>query len=169
MNALCFPLTLWVSVFAAEDKQVSLLPAEWHGIWSGKLLITDSKGKTSETKIVFKIEPMADTRNLIWRITTGEGETSSVKNCMLASVGEKAGFFRLDEGDIGLDVRLVNGVICSQSEFGGRLQTVRYELRGDVLRYEVTWSKPAPKKTGGGGNVQGYAVETVQAAELKKR
>jgi hypothetical protein len=169
MNALCFPLALWASVFVNEDKPVSPLPAEWHGVWTGKLVITDFEGKTSETKVVLKVEPVPDTRNVKWVTTTGEGEISSTRLCTLAPAGEKPGFFRLDEGGVGLDVRLVNGVICTQSEFGGRLQTVRYELRGDVLRYEVTWSKPDPKKTGSSGNVQGYAVETVQTAELKKR
>ena len=52
-------------------------------------------------------------------------------------------------------------------EVAGAVLTARYELRGDTLRFEVTSSKPAAEKTGN-GNVQGYVVEVVQAANLKK-
>jgi hypothetical protein len=132
-----------------------------------KLVIRDAQDKTSEVKAVLKVEPIPGTRELTWRMTTGEGEISSTTDAKLVPAGDAPGRFRMEEGRVALEARLANGVLYTRSETGA-LRTTWYELRGDVLRYEMTWSKPAPAKTGG-GNVQGYAIEVVQMAELKKK
>ena len=143
------------------------LPPEWHGTWSGKLAIANAAGKTSEVAMSLKIEPIKGTNELTWAITYGEGEKASLRNYKLVP-GDKTDRFTIDErnGTL-LDARLVNGVIYSQFEVGGNLLGARYELRGDTLRFEITSAKLADKT--GKGKVQGYRVEVVQTAELKKK
>lgn len=151
-----------------ERPPPSLLPPEWLGRWSGKLAIAGPGEKSSEVAVVLKIEPIRSTPDVTWAITYGEGDGAVVRDYRLVPDGLKPGRFRIDEGNgILLDARLVNGVIYSLFEVGGALLAARYELRGDTLRFEVTSSKPAAEKTGQ-GQVQGYVVEVVQAAEMKK-
>jgi hypothetical protein len=152
----------------SEEKPAAALPTNWHGTWKGMLIITSSADKHSEVPLVFKIEPIKGSQDVSWAMTYGEGDKAIVKDYKLVHVGEKPGRFRIDERNgVGIDARLVNGVIYSQFEVGGYLLTARYELRGETLRFEVTSSKVAAAKTG--GHVQAYALEVVQAAELRKK
>src|ERR1700732_428478 len=161
---LLSPLILCATA-GAHDKKPAALANEWHGTWRGTLIITSPADKQSEVPLVFKIEPIKGTEDVIWAMTYGEGDKAVVKDYKLVPVGGQPGRFRIDERNaVALDARLVNRVIYSQFEVGGYLLTARYELRGDTLRFEVTSSKPAAKKTG--GNIQGYVVEVVQTAEL---
>ncbi len=150
-------------------EPTTLLPPAWHGSWAGKLAIADATDKPSEVPVVLKIEPIKDTREVTWTITYGEGDKGIVRDYKLVPHGDKPARFRIDERNgTFLDARLVNSVIYSQFEVGGSLLTARYELRGDTLRFEVTSSKPAAEKTAN-GKMQGYVVDVVQAAELKKK
>jgi hypothetical protein len=150
-------------------EPANLLPAAWHGSWAGKLAIAGPADMPSEVPVVLKIEPIKGTREVTWAITYGEGDKEMVRDYKLVPAGNKPGRFRIDERNgTFLDARLVNGVIYSQFEVGGALLTARYELRDDSLRFEVTSSKPAAEKTAN-GKVQGYVVEVIQAAELKKK
>jgi hypothetical protein len=153
-----------------DGKQpTTLLPPEWHGTWTGKLAITGPTDKPSEVPVALKIEPIKGTRATTWAITYGEGDKAMVRDYQLLPDGDKPDRFLIDErnGTI-LPARLVSGVMYSQFEVGGSLLTARYELRGDTLRFEVTASKPAAEKTAN-GKVQGYVLDVVQAAELKKK
>jgi hypothetical protein len=160
-------LILCATAVAPDKKSVAALASEWHGTWKGTLIITSPADKQSQVPLVFKIEPIKGAHEVTWAMTYGEGDKAVVKDYKLVPVGEQPGRFRIDERNaVALDARLVNGVIYSQFEVGGYLLTARYELRGETLRFEVTSSKPAAKKTG--GNIQGYVVEVVQSAELRK-
>jgi hypothetical protein len=163
---LLSPLILCANA-GAPDKPAALAN-EWHGTWRGTLIITSPADKQSEVPLVFKVEPIKGTHDVRWAMTYVEGDKAVVKDYKLVPVPEQPGRFRIDEGNaVVLDARLVNRVLYSQFEVGGYLLTARYELRGDTLRFEVTSSKPATKKTG--GNIQGYVVEVVQTAELQKK
>jgi hypothetical protein len=163
MSALAGSLVLFVLTGPAGDQQAPPLAA-WHGVWRGKLVIADAADKTSEHPVVFRIGPLQSTRNLTWQLTVGEGEISDLRSLKLLPDGEKPGRFRLEEPGGGTSAaRLVNGVIHNQAETRGRLRTVRYELRGDVLRYEVIWSRPSQEKG------RGYEIEVIQRADLRKK
>jgi hypothetical protein len=165
---LLSPLILCATAGAHDKKPAAALANEWHGTWRGTLIITSPADKQSEVPLVFKVEPIKGTHAVRWAMTYGEGDKAVVKDYKLVPVPEQPGRFQIDEGNaVALDARLVNGVIYSQFEVGGYLLTARYELRGETLRFEVTSSKPAAKKTG--GNIQGYLVEVVQTAELRKK
>ena len=132
------------------------------------MIVTSAADKRSEVLLVFKVEPIKGTNAVTWAMTYGEGDKKVVKDYKLVPVEDKLGRFRIDERNaVALDARLVNGAIYSQFEVGGYSLTARYELRGDTLRFEVTSSKRAAKKTG--GDIQGYEVEVVQSAELRKK
>ena len=155
-------------VVADKEKDAAALPAAWHGTWAGTMVITPAAGKPTDVPLVFKVGPLKGTPDLAWVMTYGGGEKAVVKDYKLVPADGKPGRFRIDEGNgVALDARLAGGVLYSQFEVGGNLLTARYELRGDVLRFEVTSAKPAEKT--GRGQVQGYAVEVVQAAELRKK
>lgn len=159
---------LFVTTVVAEDKSAAL-PAKWHGTWAGKMTLTGAGDKANEVALTLKIDPIKDTRDITWVLTYGDGEKAVVKDYKLVPHGDKAGRFRIDERNgVELDARLVGGVLYSHFEVGGSWLTARYELREDVLRVEVTSAKPAAEKTGK-GKVQGYTVEAVQAAELRRR
>lgn len=164
------PLVLLLShATLADDTKTTPLPAGWHGTWVGTLVVTGSSDKVSEVGVVLKVEPIKGTDEVTWVVTYGEGEKKLVKDYKLVPAAGKPGRFRIDERNgIVLDARLVNGVLDSHFEVGDSWLTTRYELRDGAMRFEVTSAKPAVEKTGD-GKVQGYAVETVQAAELKKK
>jgi hypothetical protein len=150
------------------QQPTSPLPPEWHGTWTGTMVNTTVADKRSEVPLTLKIEPIKDTREVTWVITFGKGGKGQVRDYKLVPAGDKPGRFRIDERNgTALDARLVNGVIYSHFKVGDSALTARYELRGDTLRYEVTSAKPVPEKSGK-GNIQGYTVEVVQTAELKK-
>jgi hypothetical protein len=132
------------------------------------LRITSPADKQSQVSLVFKIEPIKGTNEVTWVMTYGEGDKVVMKDYRLVPVAGQPGRFRIDERNaVALDARLVNGAIYSQFGVGGYLVTARYALCGDTLRFEVTSSKRAAKKTG--GDTQGYEVEVVQSAELRKK
>jgi hypothetical protein len=176
------PITFGVTMFSqlllssllctavdCDQKPAATLGPEWHGSWRGKLAMTTTTDKPSEVALVLKIEPIKGSNELTWALTYDDGKKTMVKNYKLVPVGEKPGRWRIDERNgVVLDARLVNEVMYCQFEVGGSVLTARYELRGDTLRFEVTSSKPLAEKTGN-GNVQGYSVEAVQVAELRKK
>jgi hypothetical protein len=153
---------------AHGDKPASSLTSKWHGSWSGKMVSTDADDKSSEVALVLKIEPIKESNELNWTMTYGDGDKAIVKDYKLVPVKDQPGRFLLDEKNgAAFDARLVNEELFTQVEVGGAIVSARYELVGDTLRYEVFSSKPAKEKTGN-GNVQGYVVEVVQKANLKK-
>ena len=165
---LLLSLMLLCGAAAAREKEpVAALANEWHGTWRGTLVITGPADKHSEVTLVFKIEPIKGSHDVTWAMTYGEGDKTVVKDYRLVPADEKPGRFRIDEQNgVALDAYLVNGVMYSQFEVGGHVLSARYELHGDKLRFEVTSSKPAARKIP--GNIKGYEVEVVQAAELRK-
>jgi hypothetical protein len=165
---LLSPLLLWTTAVACDNGPAAALAREWYGTWAGKLIITSEADKQSEVPVVFKIEPIKGSHDVVWALTYGQGDKATVRDYKLAPAGETPGRFRIDERNgVALDARLVNGVLYSQFEVGGHLLTARYELRGETLQFEVTSSKPRAERTG--GKIQAYAVEVVQAAELRKK
>jgi hypothetical protein len=144
------------------------LPAEWHGTWAGTMLMTSAADKRTEVPVVMEIGPAKGGKGFTWKTTYGDGDKKVVKDYLLVPDGDKPGRFVCDERNgIGLAARLVDGVMYSTFEVGGAVLTARYELREKVLRFEITSAKPAKEKTGG-GQVQDYPVDVVQAAELKR-
>jgi hypothetical protein len=157
------------AVASAEEPKVTPLPSGWHGTWAGQMTVTGAADKTTEVPVVLRIEAIRGTDDLAWVMTYGDGEKKQVKDYKLVPVAGKPGRFRIDEQNgIVLDARLVNGVLYSQFEVGGRVLTARYGLGDDRIKFEVTSAKPAAEKTGD-GKVLGYGVEAVQSAVLKKK
>ncbi len=165
-----FGALLVLSLVAGDAaKPAASLPPEWHGTWSGKLAISGMPNGPTELPIVLKIEPIKGTHEFTWVIVYGEGTKATVRDYKLVPDSEKPDRFRIDERNgIVLDARLCNGVMFTQFEVSGSWLTARYELRGDTLRFEVTTAKPASEKTGD-GKVQGYRLEIVQMAEMRKK
>jgi hypothetical protein len=151
------------------DKPAASLATNWHGSWSGKMVSTDAEDKSSEVALVVNIEPIKGSSTLTWTMTYGDGDKAIVKDYKLVPVKDKPGRFLLDEQNgAAFDARLVNDELISQVEIGGAVVSARYELQGDTLRFEVISLRPAKEKTGN-GNVQGFVVEVVQKAELRKK
>jgi hypothetical protein len=169
MRLAALPLLLaFAPPLVAGDKPAPL-PADWHGTWTGKLVITSPADLTTEVPVALAVEPIRGTDEVTWAVTYGEGGKKVEKGYKLVPVAGKPGRFRIDERNgIVLDARLVGGVLYSHFEVGGNWLTARYELRDGAIRFEVTSAKPAAEKTGD-GKVQGYPVESVQAAELKRK
>lgn len=145
------------------------LPAPWHGTWRGTLTVTGPDDKPAAVPMALQIGPVPGTRDVTWAITYGEGAKAVVRGYVLQPDGDTPGRFKIDEKNgIVLAARLVDGVLYSPFAVGGAHLTARYELHGDVLRFEITSAKPAPAKTGD-GKVQGFTVEVVQRADLKRK
>ncbi len=160
------PLVL--GLLLAADPMPAALPADWHGEWAGTLVMTGRNDTNTNVPIKLKIEPIAGSADLTWKLTYGTGDKQQVKDYKLVPT-KTAGRFRIDEQNgIVLDARLAGGVLYSQFEVGGNWLTARYELRVGRLRFEVTSATPAKDKTGG-DKVQGYDVGAVQTAELTKK
>jgi hypothetical protein len=159
---------LLLAAFAlSADKPA--LPGEWHGTWTGTMVVTSAADKRTEVAVVMEIGPTKDAKGFTWKTTYGEGEKKVVKDYVLVPEADKPGRFVCDERNgIGLAARLVDGVMYSTFEVGGAVLTARYELRDKGLRFEITSAKPAKEKTGN-GQVQDYPVDVVQSAELKKK
>jgi hypothetical protein len=162
---ILFLLFTCAPVFA-EDQ--ATLPKEWLGTWSGTLHITQPDDKKQEAPMQLKIEPIKDSSEFTWAITYGEGEKAVLRDYKLVP-SDKVGRFRIDERNgIILEARLVNNVMYTPFGMQKDILTARYERRGETLRVEITVAKPVAEKTGK-GTVQGYSVEIVQVAELKKK
>lgn len=156
------------AVLLAPAADAPALPADWHGTWTGTMVVTGPTDKTTEVPVVMVIEPVKDSKAVTWK-TTYKGEKEVVKGYKLVQDGDKPGRFVVDEGNgIELSARLVGGVLYSTFEVGGAVLTARYELRDKVLRFEITSARPAKVKTGD-GKVQDYPVDVVQTAELKRK
>ena len=151
-----------------EPQPATGLPPAWQGTWKGTMVIHGPAGQRSDVPLVFRVAPLPGSTALTWVMTYGTGEKTMVKDYKLVPVPGKPGRFQIDEKNgITLDARLADQVLYSQFGVGKALLTARYELRGDTLWFEVTSAQPAPTKTG--GQVQGYIVDVVQAAALKKQ
>lgn len=156
------------SLAAAADPQPAL-PVAWHGTWTGTMTVTDASDQATEVEVALTIAPVPDTRTATWKTTYGTGERAVVKDYAIVPVDGKPGRFRIDEKNgVLLDARLAGRTLYSQFEVAGAVLTARYELRGDVLAFEITSAKPRPEKSGK-GTVQSYAVNAVQTADLKKK
>jgi hypothetical protein len=153
---------------AGGEQQTMPLPSAWHGTWKGKVVTTTANDKSSEVMVKLRIEPIKGTCDVTWTTTYVDGVKTQVRDYRLVPDSDKPGRFRIDERNgVLLDARLVNGVIYSQFKVGGSVLTARYELRGDILRLEVTSAMPADDKSGTGA-IQALVVGVVQTAELKK-
>ncbi len=154
----------------AEEKSPVVLPVAWHGAWHGKLLMTGAADRTTEVAIVLDIAPIKGSRDYTWKVTYGEGEKKAVKDYKLVpDPAGRPGRFQTDEQNgVVLDCRLVGNVLYSHFEVMGIVLTARNELRGDIMHFEVTSARAAATKTGD-GKEQGYPVDAVQTAELKKK
>lgn len=162
------PLVL-AALLLTPAADAPTLPADWHGTWTGTMVVTGPTDKTSEVPLVLLVEPVKNSKAVTLKMTFGQGEKELVKDYKLVPVADQPGRFTIDEGNgIELTARLVNGVLYSQFEVGGAVLTARYELRDNVLRYEITSAMPAAAKTGD-GKVKNYPVDAVQRAELKKK
>lgn len=151
----------------AADKPA--LPEEWHGTWTGTMVMTNAADKRTEVPVVMEIGPAKDGKGFTWKTTYGDGDKQVVKDYVLVPDAERPGRFVVDEKNgIGLAARLVDGVMYSTFEVGGAVLTARYELREKSLRFEITSAMAAKEKTGN-GQVQDYPVAVVQVAELKKK
>jgi hypothetical protein len=151
-----------------DAKPTAPLPPLWHGTWSGKLAITGPKDEPSDVAIALRIEPIKGTDNVTWAITYGQGDKKIARDYKLVAC-KKPGRFQIDEGNgVALDARLVNGVLYSQFEVGGSLLAARYEIRGDILCFEITSAKLAAGETGN-AKPRAYNVDIVQTAELKRK
>ncbi|MFO0937115.1 MAG: hypothetical protein U0798_11440 [Gemmataceae bacterium] len=146
----------------AADKPA--LPTEWHGVWTGELVIHGAGEKVTKVPLTLTIKPM-DAGGLSWKAEYG-GNRPVIKDYKLLP-GDKAGRFKIDEGGgLVLDARLDGGVLLSSFAVGETVLTARYELSGKVLRFEVTSSRKTNDKLPGG--VQGYEITAVQRAELAR-
>lgn len=158
MLLLLFPFP----AFAAEKP---VLPAAWHGEWTGELTVFAPDGKTTTVPLTLVIKPLDGADGVTWKTTYG-GPKAVVKDYKLLP-GDQAGRFRIDEGGgLVLDTRLDGNVLLSTFAVGETVLTARYELSGGKLRQEVTSAKKAGDKLPGG--VLGYQVTSVQRAELTK-
>lgn len=105
------------AVAAAADKPA--LPAEWHGEWTGELVIFAPDGKTTTVPLTLIVKPFEKSDALTWKAIYGDGAKAVVKDYNLVP-GDKPGRFRIDEGNgIALDARLTGGVLTSVFEVGG--------------------------------------------------
>jgi hypothetical protein len=167
LRALIVITVAWSSAIAAGT---ATLPIAWHGSWSGTLKMGD--GDTAkEVPLKLVIEPIKDSSRIRWQITYGEGDRKSVRDYELVPDAKNPHVFALDEKNgITLAMTLLNGVLYSQFDVGGRVLAGRYELRDSKVYYEITSSDKATE-TGGQGNVPKvlvYPVINVQSAVLSK-
>jgi hypothetical protein len=168
LRALIVALIHCTVMVAGGEQQSMPLPSAWHGTWTGKMVTTTATDKPSEIMVKLKIEPIKGTRDVTWTTTYVDGDKTQIRDYKLVPDGDKPGRFRIDERNgVFLDARLVNGVIYSQFKVGGSVLTARYELRGDMLRLEMTSAKPADDKSAKVA-IQALGVDVVQTAELKK-
>ena len=160
---------LFPMLVAGNSAPTTALPKEWQGSWQGTLKIRNSKDKESSVAIGLEIQPIKATRHFTWKIIYGEGDKKSVRDYKLVPIKEMPGRFHIDEGNgILLDARLVDNVIYSQFRVGDAMLTARYELRGTALLFEITSAKASAKKIGK-GMIQGYLIQVVQSAVMKKK
>jgi hypothetical protein len=158
-------LVLFAAIATAAEKNE--LPVEWHGHWTGNLVLP----KGDPVAMEIRIEPVKDTARFTWQITYGEGNTANVRKYELEPE-ERVGSFKLDEKNgIVLDMTLRGSVMHSQFTLDDTLLAARYELRDGKLHYEIT-SSAKPRLTGGKDGVpevKVHPITTVQTVVLSKK
>lgn len=160
---------LLMTLLATAAAEKPPLPTDWHGTWTGTMVI-HGNAKPTEVDMELAIAPIERSDELTWRVIYGTGAKKSVRDYKLVPDEKTSGRFRIDEQNgIVLSARLVGAVLFSEFDVNGSWLTARYELRDGGMRLEITSASKEAKKTGPQESVQGYRVETVQIAELKKK
>lgn len=158
-------IMLFCVPMAALTADKPVLPAEWHGEWTGEMVVYGPEGKTSKVPLTLTIQPRQGREGWSWKAVYGSAKPI-IKDYQLLA-GDRPGRFVIDEGaGLLLPARLDAGVLISTFAVGESVLTARYELSGRTLRFEVTSARKGGQPLPGG--VQGYEVNAVQRAELTR-
>lgn len=169
-TVLIFIALFFISfVVIAEEKPKNRFPDEWHGTWAGKITLHTVGKQSREIPFSIVIKPIERSESLTWKLTYQEGDKQVVKDYQLIPVPGKLGEFQIDEqNDVKLAATLINNTLYSHFEFGTTRLTARYELRDQILYFEVTSAEVSanqPQKA----MVLSTTITAVQSAVLKKK
>src|SRR4051794_11660893 len=95
--------TPWAAVALLLAEQVAAvaaepaLPADWHGVWAGRLTVYGPKGNTFTRPMELRITPRKDSKTLRWQMTTEMNNRKQVRDYELVPDPDKPGLFRIDE------------------------------------------------------------------------
>jgi hypothetical protein len=162
-----------VSTLGYSQNETTIFPAEFLGIWKGKLLIYKGENVTNTIEMSVEHLPTDTAGVYIWSIIYGTEDTGK-RPYYLRTVDATKGHYQIDEKNgIVLDSYFVGGKLVSHFLVQGNRLTTSYELVGEEMIFEVIVTKEEkPTITGDIGPeippVTSYLVSGYQKAILKK-
>ena len=165
---------LLITFFLITNISYGQIPSGWIGNWEGDLAIHTQPGDKNQVidmKLSIQHSPRAGVT--LWGIFYDDNNGGSWRNYELIEVDAKEGHYIMDElNSIKLDMFYFNNVFYSIFSVGKALITVRYELKDDIILFEITSANNDGEITGGEGDIPGvtnYAVRTIQKAILTRQ
>ncbi|HMQ68957.1 MAG TPA: hypothetical protein PKA90_10555 [Ignavibacteria bacterium] len=157
--------------FSKSENRSSALE-EWTGVWSGKLDVRTSDGKSSTVEMTLTIEETGTPGEWKW-ITNYGGNLS--KDYILKTVDPEKGLYLLDENNsIVLDYFFSDNAFYNMFSVQKNILFSKYLMSDGEIHFEVI-SAPihSPNVTGNEsdetGLVDSYPVYAVQKAVLRKQ
>jgi hypothetical protein len=137
------------------------------GTWGGTMYIYSHGTLRDSVKVKFEVAKSGKPNEWIWRTDYLSPTMPMVKNYLLRLVDESKGHYVTDERDgIVLHDYLVGNKLYSMFETEEIYLTSSYELRKDLLLFEVTSGRKLPdEKTG----VRNFSVANVQRVVLTRQ
>lgn len=167
INILLYTCLLFGLVWLPIDlrAQSGYFPDRCTGIWTGALLLQANGRTTDSVQVRLTIAVKIPAQEWVWKTEYLSERYPVVKDYTMRLVDAPSNHFVLDEGDgILLREHVFGDKSYTVFETSGQILTSSYELRGDVLIFEVTSGKLQAQS----GAVTDHPVLHVQRAVLTR-
>ncbi len=145
----CMSGTAWSQDWSTVHKDTSDFPLTWEGDWAGTLQIHFPGVAARNVPMQLEIHPL-DSISWSWTLIYNPGEKEDRRAYDLLTAQPDKGEWLIDEHNgIVLGARVLGPVFVSRFSVGGQLLLARYELRGEVLHFEILAGSMDTTETGG--------------------
>lgn len=144
-------------------------PERCLGVWEGMMYMHKGGTIDDSVAVTFTVAALDDPKAWTWKMAYKSAQIDAVKDYVLRLEDPEKGIYLTDEGD---------GIILYDYLFGDKLYSVfsvkdqvltaSYELRGDVLVFEVTAGKQMGEAKGE-YEIATFSVDVLQRVELRRR
>lgn len=141
--------TTWSQDWSTVHRDTSDFPKTWEGNWGGTLQIHFPGVVAREVPMQLEIHPK-DSISWSWTLIYNPGEKEDRRAYSLLPSKPDKGEWLIDEHNgIVLGARVIGPVFVSRFSVSGQLLLARYDLQGEVLRFEILAGSMDITETGG--------------------
>lgn len=150
LSMLCtVTTTAWSQDWSTVPRDTSDFPTTWEGNWAGTLQIHFPGVAAREVPMRLEIHPQ-DSVTWSWTLIYNPGAKEDRRAYSLLSSRPDKGEWLIDEKNgIVLGARVIGPVFVSRFSVSGQLLLARYDLQGEVLRFEILAGSMDITETGG--------------------